>query len=490
MNMAVNLALPSAEVREKRLKGIISYNGTAKDLAEKSHTKSLSIKERTYGQCSDCSQTCAGVLSYEVRGAAVVEHSPIGCSMPAPTTMLVNVANKSRGLPPQSVNVISTNLTEKDTVYGGIEKLNETVREAKRRFNPTAIFIQSSCAAGIIGDDIESAADSLQEELGIPVVPVFCEGFKSRVWSSGFDAVFHGIMRKIVKEPIKKQPDLVNVFNFEGTDTYTPLLTPLGLRVNYVVALAGVEQLQELAEAACSAHICETLATYPAKALEQYYGVPEVKSPPPYGIKWTDEWLREIAKLTGKTDLVEEYISKEHKRIEEPLAVVREKLKGKKLYILAGDSYAHSIASMLKDLGVEIIGVTTLHHDQITDGGSENADSLSHLVNTYGDLENFSVCNKQPYQVYKILQKLKPDIMIVRHINIGVVAAKLGIPTINDSDVNITAGYDGVVRLGERLLQTTKAKKLYQNIARHYETPYSDWWLEQDDPFYFEGGAK
>jgi nitrogenase molybdenum-iron protein alpha chain len=486
--MAVNLELSAVEVRERRLKAIISYNGTATDLAEKSKTKSLSIKERSFGQCSDCSQTCAQVISYPVRGAAVVEHSPIGCSMPAPTSLTVNVANKARGLAPQKVNVISTNLTEKDTVYGGIEKLNETVREAKRRFKPTAIFVQSSCAAGIIGDDIEKAADSLQEELGIPVIPIFCEGFKSRVWSTGFDAGFHGILRKIVKEPAKKQADLVNVFNFEGTDTFTPLLSPLGLRVNYVVPLAGIEQLEELSEAACTAHMCETLATYPAKALEQYYGVPEVKSPPPFGIKWTDEWLREIAKLTGKTDLVEDYIAREHKRIEEPLALIREKLKGKKLYIFAGDSYAHSIANMLIDLSVDLIGITTLHHDQTTDGGFENTDSLGHLVKTHGDVENFTVCNKQPYQVYKILQRLKPDIMIVRHMNMAVLAAKLGIPTINDGDVNISAGYDGLLRLGERLFRATKAQKLFSNIARHFETPYSDWWLSEEDPFYFEGG--
>jgi nitrogenase molybdenum-iron protein alpha chain len=485
----VNLDLSSAEVRERRLRSVISYNGTAKDLAEKSKTKALSIQERSFGQCSDCSQTCAQVLSYTVRGAAVVEHSPIGCSAPAPTLLTVNVANKARGSEPQSVNVLSTNLTEEDTVYGGIEKLNKTVREAKRRFNPTAIFVQSSCAAGIIGDDIESATDSLQDELGIPVIPVFCEGFKSRVWSTGFDASFHGILRKIVKEPRKKQSDLVTVFNFEGTDTFTSLLAPLGLRVNYVVPLAGIEQLEQLSEAACTAHICETLATYPAKALEQYYGVPEVKAPPPFGIKWTDEWLREVAKLTGKTDLVEDYISDGHKRIEEPLKAVREKLKGKKLYIFAGDSYAHSIANMLVDLGVDLVGITTLHHDQITDGGYESTNSLAQLVKNHGNVGNFSVCNKQPYQVYKILQNLKPDIMIVRHMNMSVLGAKLGVPTINDGDVNISAGYDGLLRLGERLYQATKAQKLFQNVARHFKTPYSDWWLSQENPFYFEGGA-
>jgi len=484
----VNLDLSSVDVRERRLKAIISYNGTAKDLAEKSKTTSLSIEERSFEQCSDCAQGCAQIL-YMVRGAAIVEHSPIGCCIPAQPMLYVNVANKARGLEPQKVNVISTNITEKDTVYGGIEKLNETVREAKRRFNPTVIFVLSSCAAGIIGDDMESATAVLQKELDIPVVPIFCEGFKSKVWSSGFDAAFHGILRKVVKQPRRKQADLVTVFNFQGSDTFTSLLAPLGLRTNYVIPLAGIEQLRQLSEAACSAHICQTLATYPAKALEQYYGVPEVKAPPPFGIKWTDEWLREVAKLTGKTDLVEDYISREHKRIEEPLAAIREKLKGKKLYIFAGDSYAHSIANMLIELGIDLVGTTTLHHDQITDGGYDSTNSLWNLVNNHGDVDNFSVCSKQPYQVHKILQRLKPDIMIVRHPNTAVLGAKLGIPTILDGDVNVSVGYNGLLRLGERIYQVTRAKKLFQNVARHFITPYSDWWLAQENPFYFEGGA-
>jgi len=485
----VNLDLASVEVRERRLRSIITYNGTAKDLAEKSKTKALSIEERSFGQCSDCSLGCAQSQNYPVRGAAVVEHSPIGCSQPAMYKLAISVSNDARGTEAQSINVLSTNLTEKDTVYGGIEKLNKTVREAKRRFNPTAIFVQSSCAAGIIGDDIESATDSLQEELGIPVIPVFCEGFKSRIWSTGFDASYHGVLRKIVKEPRKKQADLVNVINFQGSDTFSPLLAPLGLRVNYIMPLATIEQLEQLSEAACTAHICETLATYPAKALEQYYGVPEVKAPPPFGITWTGEWLREVARITGKTDMVEDYILRECKRIEEPLKAVREKLKGKKLYVFAGDAYAHSIANMLIDLGLDLVGVTTLHHDQVTDGGHEKTDSLGHLVKTHGNVENFSVCNKQPYQVYKILQKLKPDIMIVRHENMAVLGAKLGITTILDGDVNISAGYDGLLRLGGRIYQATRAQKLLKNVARHFITPYSDWWLAQENPFYFEGGA-
>jgi nitrogenase molybdenum-iron protein alpha chain len=483
----VNLELSEVEVRERRLKSIITYQGSGRDLCERSRNRALTLTERSFGQCSDCSMGCSQTLSYVIRGAAVVDHAPIGCSgRIGGNNQTVDVSTKARGLPPQKVQVLSTNILEKDTVYGGLEKLRATIYEAKRRFNPSAIFVLSSCAAGIVGDDIESVTDELQEELGIPIAPVFCEGFKSRIWSSGFDAAFHGILTRIVKPPVEKQADLVNVFNFEGSDTFGPLLGKLGLRANYVVPLADIRTLEKLSEAACTTHICETLAMYPAAALEQEYGVPEVKAPPPFGIDWTDRWLREVARLTGKEAVVEELITSEHERIHDELEGVREELRGKRVYIFGGDSYAHSIANMLLDLGLNLAGITTLHHDQTTDGGGESLDSLGNLVASKGEIGNYTVCNKQPYQVFKLLKAAKPDILIVRHGNMTIVGAKLGIPTMNDGDVNISAGYDGLVQLGRRLINAAKTKKLFENVARHYENPYTNWWLEQADPFYFE----
>lgn len=482
----VRLDLSDVEVRDRRLGARVAYNGTARDLSERSKKLSLVNYERAFEQCSNCQQSCAGI-SYSVRGAAVVEHSPIGCAQSCGASLEVNVANRARGLASQAVNVLSTNLSEDDTIFGAAEKLRSTIREAHRRFSPQAIFVLSSCAAGIIGEDIEAVTKELEAELGIPLIPVFCEGFKSKIWISGIDAVFHGILRQIVKPARTKQNDLVNVFNFAGSDTFSPLLAKLGLRVNYVISLADVPTLSRLSEAACTAHICETEATYPAAALEQEFGVPEVKSPPPFGIGWTDAWLREIARITGREERAEQVIESEHKRLEPLLEDLRRRLAGRRIYIFAGDSYAHSISNMLLDLGLDLIGVTTFHHDQTTDAGLDEVNSLGQLVAAKGDIENFTVCDKQPFQMIKVLKKANPDLLLVRHTNMAVIGAKLGIPTIQDGDVNISVGYDGLLKLGERLLTAWRTRRIFQNFADHYRLPYTDWWMDQEDPFLFSG---
>ncbi len=488
--MSINLSSNSPEIRERRLGAVLSYNGTASDLNEKSKAGSLKCLGRTYGQCSDCQEGCAVSMCSYVRGGAVVSHAPIGCfANDQVRDNAGRAVSAARGLGDFSNATICTNISEKDTVYGGTEKLRKAILEIYKRQNPTVIFVTSSCASGIIGDDIGMITDEMTDELGIPVVPISCEGFKSKVWSTGFDATFHGILKYLVKPAEKKQPDLVNIFNFEGTDTFSPLLAKLGLRVQYVVPLATREQLEKLSEAACSAQICETLATYIAHGLEEHFGVPEVKAPAPYGINWTDEWLRGIASLTGKSDVVDEVIESEHQQIAPELEELKKKLSGKKVYVIAGDAYTHNLANAVKDLGLEVAGVTALHHDQRSD--SDEVNTLNSLVNSIGEIRNFNVCNKQPYELVKLLKNANPDYLIVRHQGLTVLGYKLGIPTIFEGDANYTIGYDGVIRLGNRLWEAYQTRKFNETIAAHSQFPYTDWWLnEVEDPYYFEKGAQ
>jgi nitrogenase molybdenum-iron protein alpha chain len=486
--MSYFFSTPDVEVRERRLHSVITYSGTAKDLYEKSLGQNYAPGERSYSQCSSCmGGQGAGVVAH-IRDVAIVCHAPIGCDagmfgahLAARGTAL------ARGQEPFDLHVMSVNIQEKDTIFGAVEKLKNAVREAKARFKPRAIMVSTSCASGIIGDDIESAADEMEAELGIPIVPIYCEGFKSKIWSTGFDAVFHAILRKLVKPPQKKQEDLINIFNFEGTDTFSPLLKKMGLRVNYLVALSSLEQLETISEAACSTTICETLSMYIAAVLEEKYGVPEIKAPSPYGLDWTDAWLRAIGKATGREEQAEKVIADERARWAGEIEELRKKLSGKRLYVISGDSFAHNLANIGKSLGLELAGATALHHDLRTDN-PDSVNTLNALIETSGDIPNFTICNMQPYQVAKILRKLKPDLLICRHNGLTGIGSKLGIPALFEGDANYSIGYEGVVKMGRRIYEALQTKKLVENIARHVELPYTEWWLNEEDPFYFEEG--
>jgi len=497
--MPINLKTPVVESREQRLGTIVAWDGKASDLSQESayargegcdskcgpKARRVCELQGPFTQGSVCSEQMVECQAGNVRDAVLIQHSPIGCGA---GQVIYNSIYRNglaiRGLPVQNLHLISTNLRERDMVYGGVDKLAQSIRDAWERHHPKAIFIATSCPTGIIGDDVASVASELEDELKIPVIPLFCEGFKSKHWSTGFDATQHGILRQIVrKNPEKKQEDLINVINLWGSDVFSPMLGELGLRVNYVVDLATVDDLAQMSEAAGTVGFCYTLSTYLAAALEQEFGVPEIKAPQPYGFPGTDAWLREIARVTGREDKAEAYIAREHARVKPLLEPLRQKLKGLKGYIATGSAYAHGLIAVLRELGVEVDGSLVFHHDPVYDSQDPRQDSLAHLIDHYGDVPSFSVGNRQQYQFYALLQRVKPDFIIIRHNGLAPLAARLGIPAIPLGDEHISIGYQGMLSLGESILDVLAHRKYHQDIAEHVELPYRQWWLDQADPF-------
>ena len=330
MQKKIDLSITQVEKREQRLGTIIAWTGKASELEAQSAYKNrgegckgcgdgckLCEIKGPFTQGSVCSEQMVECQAGNVRDAVLIQHSPIGCGGgQVPYNSIYRNGLAMRNHKVENIRIINTNLQESDMVFGASKKLKQSIDDAWERFKPKAIFIGTSCATGIIGEDIESIASQKEKELGIPVVPLQCEGFRSKHWSTGFDATQHGILRQIVrKNPAKKQEDLVNVINLWGSDVFTPMLKELNLRVNYVVDLASVEDLEQMSEAAATVGFCYTLSSYMAAALEQNFGVPEVKAPMPYGFHGTDAWIREIGKVTHREERAEKFIEKEHNRI-------------------------------------------------------------------------------------------------------------------------------------------------------------------------------
>jgi Nitrogenase molybdenum-iron protein, alpha and beta chains len=498
MAKKINLNTTVVESREQRLGTIIAWDGKASNLSKESAYShggcggnggqrgcQLCELSGPFTQGTGCTMQMVECQAGHIRDAVLIQHSPIGCSAGnGRNNTMFRIGLAMRNLPVKNIRIISTNLQESDMVFGGIEKLRQTIQDAWDRYEPKTIFIGNSCATGIIGDDIDSVAAEFQEKLKIPVIPMHCEGFKSKHWSTGFDASQHGILRQIVrKNPTKKQEDLVNVINLWGSDVFTPMLAELGLRVNYAVDLASVDELAQLSEAAATVGFCYTLSSYIAAALEQEFGVPEVKAPQPYGFAGTDAWIRELARVTHREKEAEAYIAKEHTRVAPRIEELRKLLKGKKGYVATGSAYAHGLIAALKELGVEVDGSLVFHHDPIYDSGDPRQDSLAHLVDNYGDVPSFSVSNRQQYQFYGLLQRVNADFILIRHGGLAPLASKLGIPAAALGDENIVIGYQGIINLGEAILDILSFKKLHRSVAAHAKLPYKKWWLDQEDPY-------
>jgi len=487
--MAINIQNNEAPTRENRLGAITGYKGTIKDLVSKASCCSLRNRERCFSQASACSSGCAQSYLSGIVDAVIVNHAPVGCASDAVSANTTNKwGERVRGWKHRNIAIFNTNMTEEDTVFGATAKLKDTVREAYSRYEPKAIFITASCVSGVIGEDIKSVIDEIQEEIPVPLAPVFCEGFKSKVWASGFDAAFHAILTAIVKPPQKKT-NKVNMINFRGSarKEITEILGRFGLEPVFVAPFSSVEELSRMSESAATISICGTLGSYLGNALEAQYGVPYVKSLQPHGIAGIESWLRGLGKATGKEKEVEEYISEQRKKIEPELAEIRDRLRGYRAVVGMGPSFGHNYIRVLRELGVEVVWGATWHFDQHYDHGT-CPESSRHLSGEEMDLP-VSVCDQQNFELLSLLNSLKPDIYISRHGGTAVWATKMGIASVMVADEYSAFGYKGIVDFGYRLVDAVTNRSLARNLAKRVKLPYTDWWLRQDSFKFLEEEA-
>jgi nitrogenase molybdenum-iron protein alpha chain len=482
MALEIDLQKEEVPVRELRLGSITGYTGTVGELNCRAKCcGALENKERCFSQTSACSSGCAQGYLARILDSAIVNHGPVGCIAETPTNNYENKwGRKWRGLPKTNIRMLNTNMTEHDTIFGAAEKLKAAVREAYRRFAPKAIFITTSCVSGIIGEDVPSIVSQLREEIPVPLAPVFCEGFKSQIWASGFDAAFHAILLNIVKPPQQKS-NKVNMINFNGSARVSirETLARFGVEPVFMAPFSTIAELEKASEALATISICGTLSGYFGNALEKQYGVPYIRTIQPHGIAGTDAWLRSIGELLGKEREAEEYITGEKKRIAGELDDLRKKLTGVRAVVGMGPNYAHNYIRLLRELGIDVVWGASWHYDPVYDNGETPAAVEYLLSSEKGDLP-FSVADQQVYEIVNLLNRLKPDLYIGRHPGMTVWATKLGVPSVMINDEFSAYGYQGFIDFGHRVLDVLTNRNFTRKLAERAQLPYTDWWLEQD----------
>ena len=306
----------------------------------------------------------AALMSLE--DSVFISHSPqgcVGCAIMAVDMYRVGQIHRGNSII-KNPRLIVSNIDQKNVVFGGEAKLREAVTKAVERYNPKLAFIYASCASGIIGDDIDAIAADLQKEFPDTVmVPIHCEGFKSKICASGFDAAFISINKYILKnQKVDKQDNLVNLFapttvSYADQREMERMLGLLGAEVNYIPFYSSLEKIKKIPAAIASTSICKVFADEFMKTLWEEYEIPYSHTVMPIGIRNTDKWYRGIAKVLGKEKEVEEIIAKEHERIEPLVAKIKERLQGKRVFICGGTGRSFAAAALIDDFGMKLVGI-------------------------------------------------------------------------------------------------------------------------------------
>jgi len=487
--MTIQLNNSNLGTRENRLGSITAYVGTLKDLAEKSACGTLKGCARCFSQSSTCLSSCALSQLGGIRDVAVIHHGPSGCSATASGQYIItNQVAAKRGVENHSV-YIGTDMNENDTIFGASDALFEIILEVNRRYRPKAIFVSSSCASGIIGEDIDCVVEEVRSEIDTPVVPVHCEGFKSRIWATGFDISDHAVLSEIVKPP-KQKRNTINFKNFyeSAREEIMEMFGNFDLEPIFLYANATIEELEQMSEAIATTCICGTLGNYLGNGLEEQYGVPYIRSINPLGIVGFETWLREIARVSGRETQIENYIQEQRAVYLPQIEAVKKDLKGLKAVIGMGPGYTFEVSRVLDELGIEVVWALAWHYDKKYEDGNIPP-SMKYLLEHDIDYEA-SVADQQNFEVMNILHRYQPDLYLSRHPGSTVWAIKQGTPAIYVADEYMIFGYRHTLEFAHTIVDTIRNRSFEQNLAKRVKLPYTKWWYEQEVGSFLEEAKK
>ena len=102
------------------------------------------------------------------------------------TKSLSLVYNEFGGLDGRCLSVV---VDKHDVTFGCKAKLEEASKEVVEEYEPSAVFLITTCVLEITGDDIDSIAQGLSAKYGIPFLTVHTDHFRCDGHASGIQNV-------------------------------------------------------------------------------------------------------------------------------------------------------------------------------------------------------------------------------------------------------------------------------------------------------------
>lgn len=492
----------SAPGREDRLKANTAFGGTCSQMRNSARNGCfpdggcLNLAGRRFAQTQGCQFTLSLATLNTLRNAVIVMHSPIGCGACSISNVGVNKSYKQLRDPlATGIIWLNTNLDEVDVINGGEKKLRETVLFADQEYRPETIIVANGCVPALIGDDVDSILSDLQTQTSAILVPIHCEGFKTKVMATAYDAVYHGILKNYIKMPERREyiaePDLeklkeqyrisrnVNILNVSSMSRADELelqrlLNAIGLNVNFIPCYAEPEDFTYALETSLNVSICGTHDDYFVQHLKEKYSIPFLIDTIPIGRKNTERWILKIAEHFGLQEEARQLISAENEQLDKSLEPYRKTLAGKRVFLGGGEVRIVATAEIIQDLGMKVVGFKAHHLDQFVEPIFESLAEIDDVV--------VDVATNQPFEQVNLVKRLKPDVYI-GHTGGHNISAKLGLPILPLFGPSYNyLGYSGTFEVARRLNRIVKNGQFNKKLAQNTRLPYKKEWYEKD-PF-------
>ncbi|MDI6644567.1 MAG: nitrogenase iron-molybdenum cofactor biosynthesis protein NifE [Methanobacteriaceae archaeon] len=389
----------------------------------------------------------ARVVLMPITDAVHLVHGPIGCA-----SCTWDIRGSLSSTSQLYKTGFSTNMEEKDIVFGGEKKLLDTLIEINRLYQPPAIFVYATCVVGLIGDDLKAVCKEAEKITSTRIIPVQSEGFRSFNKSLGHQLAGDALLDYVIgtsHPPSSSNPFTLNIvgeFNIAG-DLWgiKPLLEKLGIEI--ISTLTGdslVEDIARAHQANLNIVQCQKSSNYIAREMEKRYGIPYLKVNF-FGISDTAYSLLSIAHFFQYPQMIsraEKLIENERKRVEDSIKIFQKRLEGKRVAVYVGGNKAWSLIKAFEELGMEVIMTGTQN------GLPKDYKKIKETVQE-GTL---IVDDANAMELSSLLKKYNPD-LVISGAKEKYLSMKMGIPfcEFNHDRITSFSGFDGYINFAQDL---------------------------------------
>ncbi len=431
-------AKPVAEILDERKDFIFCKEGDhGNSMKCDSESVSGSVSQRSCVYCG------ARVVLNPITDAFHIVHGPIGCA-----SYTWDIRGSLSSGEELYRNSFSTDLKEKDVIFGGEKKLAGAIEGIMKNHSPKTIFVYATCIVGVIGDDVEAVCKQAEQKYGIPVIPVMSPGFAGHK-SMGYKTACNALMNLIgrTKSPKIKGVNILGDFNLSGEMWIIKnYLNNLGINVvSQITGDAKCEELQKADGASLNIVQCAGSMTYLAKRMEKEMGVPFIKVSF-MGIEDTMISLINVANALGDKEIIKRtlaFVEQERANLVNVLEKYRKNLEGKKAAIYVGGGFkAISLIKQFEELGMETVVVGT------QTGKKDDYEVIGNLVKP----GTVILDDANPYELEKFMNEKGADVL-VGGVKERPLAYKLGIAFCdhNHERKHPLAGFEGAVNFAKEI---------------------------------------
>lgn len=396
-----------------------------------------------------CVYCGARVVLNPVTDAIHLVHGPIGCS-----SYTWDIRGSLSSGEELYRNSFSTDLKERDVIFGGEKKLAAAIDELVGKYPAPLVFVYSTCIVGVIGDDLEAVCRAAARKHGIEVIPVQSSGFIGNK-SAGYRAACDALLRLIeppgqARVKTSKNINYLGDFNLAGEAwIIRSYLQQMGVGVNVVfTGDSSYAALKTATQASLNMIQCAGSMSYLAGKMEELYGIPYIQVSF-LGVEDTVASLRKIAAALNDPEIIrrtEVFISREVAAVEPVIARYKEKFQGKKAAIYVGGGFkAISLIKQFREIGIEVVMIGT------QTGRQDEYDTISELVND----GTVILDDANPSELEKFMMEQEAH-LLVGGVKERPLAYKLGLAFIdhNHDRKHPLSGFVGAVNFAEEVYST------------------------------------